>query len=83
MPWPTILYVLLLDWVMVVCGLVGALVKTSYKWGKFISLPYLPSIPGLELSVLRILSSHNFPNTYTDLTKHQATTLSAASPSSV
>lgn len=33
MPWPTILYTILLDWVMIVCGLVGALVKSSYKWG--------------------------------------------------
>lgn len=35
LPWPTILFVLLLDLVMVVCGLVGALVRTSYKWGFF------------------------------------------------
>jgi len=33
MPWPSILYVILIDEVMVVTGLVGALVKTSYKWG--------------------------------------------------
>lgn len=40
LPWPTILYTILLDWVMVVCGLVGALVKSSYKWGMItVSLP--------------------------------------------
>ncbi len=33
MPWPTILFVILVDEVMVVTGLIGALVKTSYKWG--------------------------------------------------
>jgi len=35
LPWPTILYTILLDEVMVVTGLVGALVSTSYKWGYF------------------------------------------------
>jgi bacteriorhodopsin len=36
LPWPTILYTILLDWVMVVTGLVGALVASSYKWGYFV-----------------------------------------------
>lgn len=35
MPAPTILFVILADWVMIVTGLVGALVSTSYKWGFF------------------------------------------------
>ncbi|KAF2839142.1 family A G protein-coupled receptor-like protein [Patellaria atrata CBS 101060] len=35
MPWPTILWVLLVDEVMIVCGLVGALTRTRYKWGYF------------------------------------------------
>ncbi|GAB0134458.1 hypothetical protein EsDP_00002829 [Epichloe bromicola] len=35
MPWPTILFTLLLDEVMIITGLVGALVKSSYKWGFF------------------------------------------------
>lgn len=35
MPWPTLLFVVLVDWVMIVTGLVGALVKSSYKWGYF------------------------------------------------
>ena len=35
---------------MVVSGLVGALVKTSYKWGKSVGLPYPPSTPSLKLS---------------------------------
>ena len=33
MPTPTILYVILMNEVMIVTGLVGALVKTTYKWG--------------------------------------------------
>jgi len=35
MPWPTILWIILLDEVMIVTGLVGALVESSYKWGYF------------------------------------------------
>lgn len=35
LPWPTILIAILADEVMVVCGLVGALLQTSYKWGYF------------------------------------------------
>lgn len=36
MPTPTIVYTMLINEVMIVCGLVGALVKTSYKWGYFV-----------------------------------------------
>jgi bacteriorhodopsin len=36
MPWPTILYTILIDEVMVVTGLVGVLVKSTYKWGYFV-----------------------------------------------
>jgi bacteriorhodopsin len=32
-PWPSILWTIFLDLVMVITGLVGALVKTRYKWG--------------------------------------------------
>ncbi|KAF2128085.1 putative opsin-like protein [Dothidotthia symphoricarpi CBS 119687] len=35
MPWPTILWVILVDWIMIITGLVGALVESSYKWGYF------------------------------------------------
>ncbi|EMC97866.1 hypothetical protein BAUCODRAFT_31870 [Baudoinia panamericana UAMH 10762] len=35
LPWPTLMYVILLDWVMIVTGLVGALVASGYKWGYF------------------------------------------------
>jgi len=36
LPWPTVLYTILMDWIMVVTGLVGALVASSYKWGYFV-----------------------------------------------
>jgi len=36
LPWPTILYTLLMDEIMVITGLVGALVASSYKWGYFV-----------------------------------------------
>jgi bacteriorhodopsin len=35
MPWPTILWVILVDEIMIVTGLVGALVRSRYKWGYF------------------------------------------------
>lgn len=34
LPWPTILWTIFLDEVMIVTGLIGALVKTRYKWGE-------------------------------------------------
>ncbi|KAI5271345.1 bacteriorhodopsin [Aureobasidium subglaciale] len=33
LPWPTILWTIFLDEVMIVSGLIGALVRTRYKWG--------------------------------------------------
>lgn len=36
MPWPTILYTILLNEIMVITGLIGALVQSSYKWGYFV-----------------------------------------------
>ncbi|KAG9894395.1 family A G protein-coupled receptor-like protein, partial [Aureobasidium melanogenum] len=35
LPWPTIIWTVFLDWIMIVTGLVGALVKSRYKWGFF------------------------------------------------
>jgi len=35
MPWSTLLWVIVVDWIMIVTGLVGALVVSSYKWGYF------------------------------------------------
>ena len=36
LPWPTVVYTILMDEVMVITGLVGALVASSYKWGYFV-----------------------------------------------
>jgi bacteriorhodopsin len=36
MPWPTILWVIIVDEIMIVTGLVGALVETRYKWAYFV-----------------------------------------------
>jgi bacteriorhodopsin len=35
LPWPKILWVVLVDWIMIVCGLVGALIRSRYKWAYF------------------------------------------------
>lgn len=35
LPWPTILWTIFLDEVMIITGLVGALVASTYKWGYF------------------------------------------------
>lgn len=47
LPWPSILWVTFLDEVMVVSGLIGALVKTRYKWGVF-------ALPGLESTMYSV-----------------------------
>lgn len=36
MPWPTILWTLLIDEIMIITGLVGALVASRYKWAYFV-----------------------------------------------
>lgn len=43
LPWPTILWTVFLDEVMIVTGLVGALVSTRYKWGEHISFRFVDS----------------------------------------
>lgn len=52
MPWPSVLYIILVDWIMIVTGLVGALVRTSYKWGYFtfgcVALFYILYVLGWE-----------------------------------
>jgi bacteriorhodopsin len=35
MPWPTILWTIIVDEIMIITGLVGALVVSEYKWGYF------------------------------------------------
>lgn len=36
MPWPTIMFVIIMDEVMIITGLVGALVTSIYKWAYFV-----------------------------------------------
>lgn len=43
MPWPTVLYTILLNEVMVVTGLIGALVQSSYKV-RLLSLAVAPVV---------------------------------------
>lgn len=35
LPWPTIFFIIMVDEIMIVTGLVGALVTSVYKWGYF------------------------------------------------
>jgi bacteriorhodopsin len=35
MPWPTLLWVIVVDEIMIVTGLIGALVESEYKFGYF------------------------------------------------
>jgi len=35
-PWPTIVFTIFMDWIMIICGLIGALVRSSYKFGYFV-----------------------------------------------
>jgi bacteriorhodopsin len=35
MPWPTILWVIIVDEIMIITGLVGALIDNRYKWAYF------------------------------------------------
>lgn len=41
LPWPTILWTIFLDEVMIITGLIGALVTTRYKFGRFHQLSIL------------------------------------------
>ena len=43
LPWPTILFTILLDEIMVVTGLIGALVHSDYKWGYFVFGTFAPT----------------------------------------
>jgi bacteriorhodopsin len=36
MPWPTLLWVIVVDEIMIITGLIGALLETDYKWAYFV-----------------------------------------------
>ncbi|ESZ89976.1 hypothetical protein SBOR_9638 [Sclerotinia borealis F-4128] len=56
LPWPTILYTIFLDEVMIITGLVGALVSSSYKWGYFVFA--MVALFGIAYNVLFIGAKH-------------------------
>jgi len=56
LPWPTILYTLFLDEVMIITGLVGALVPSSYKWGYFVFA--MLSLFGVAWNVMLVGRAH-------------------------
>jgi bacteriorhodopsin len=66
MPWPTILFIILVDEIMIITGLVGALVVSVYKWGYFAfgMLPLLLLDSTLMLMWSRLLRTrlHRLPS---------------------
>jgi bacteriorhodopsin len=34
LPWPTIVWTIFIDWIMIVTGLIGALTPSRWKWGE-------------------------------------------------
>lgn len=56
MPWPTILYTLMLDEIMIITGLVGALVASSYKWGYFVISMF--ALFGIFYNVVFVARNH-------------------------
>lgn len=57
MPWPTILYTIFLDEIMIITGLVGALVASSYKWGYFVFATV--ALMGIAYNVVIVGLSHS------------------------
>jgi len=56
LPWPTILYTIFLDEVMIITGLVGALVASSYKWGYFVFA--MVALFGIAYNILLVGAQH-------------------------
>lgn len=56
LPWPTVLYTILLDEIMVVTGLVGALVASSYKWGYYVFA--MVALFGIAYNVVLVGQKH-------------------------
>jgi hypothetical protein len=42
MPWPTLLWVIVVDEIMIITGLIGALLETRYKWAYFVFGTFSP-----------------------------------------
>lgn len=58
LPWPTILFTLFIDEIMIVVGLVGALVASSYKWGYFTF--GMVALFGIAWNVVFVARQHAF-----------------------
>ncbi|KAJ8070348.1 hypothetical protein OCU04_000728 [Sclerotinia nivalis] len=56
LPWPTILFTIFLDEVMIITGLVGALVASSYKWGYFVFAMF--ALFGIAWNILFVGARH-------------------------
>ncbi|KAF7958573.1 hypothetical protein EAE96_002113 [Botrytis aclada] len=56
LPWPTILFTIFLDEVMIITGLVGALVASSYKWGYFVFA--MAALFGIAWNILVVGAQH-------------------------
>ncbi|KAA8576107.1 hypothetical protein EYC84_006269 [Monilinia fructicola] len=56
LPWPTILYTIFLDELMIITGLVGALVASSYKWGYFVFA--MVALFGIAYNILFVGGQH-------------------------
>ncbi|TGO07840.1 hypothetical protein BTUL_0242g00050 [Botrytis tulipae] len=56
LPWPTILFTIFLDEIMIITGLVGALVASSYKWGYFAFA--MAALFGIAWNILVVGAQH-------------------------
>jgi bacteriorhodopsin len=56
LPWPTVLWTIFLDEVMIVTGLVGALVASDYKWGYFVFA--MVALFGIAHNIMIVGRSH-------------------------
>lgn len=56
LPWPTVLWTIFLDEVMIVTGLVGALVASDYKWGYFVFA--MVALFGIAFNIMIVARKH-------------------------
>lgn len=56
LPWPTVLWTIFLDEVMIITGLVGALVASDYKWGYFVFA--MVALFGIAWNIMVVARKH-------------------------
>jgi len=56
LPWPTILWTIFLDELMIITGLVGALVASDYKWGYFVFA--MVALFGIAWNIMFVARKH-------------------------